>query len=53
VHGPIALVEPTYPILVFMPTDQAAAGLGVLAAEPTQGEQRLTDDRRLYARARA
>lgn len=32
VHGPIALVEPTYPVLVFMPTDQAAAGLGVLAA---------------------
>ena len=33
VHGPIALVEPTYPVLVFMPTDQAAAGLGVLAAD--------------------
>ena len=33
VHGPIALVEATYPVLIFMPTDQAAAGLRALAAE--------------------
>jgi glutamine---fructose-6-phosphate transaminase (isomerizing) len=32
-HGPIALVEPSYPILLFMPTDQAAAGLRALAAD--------------------
>jgi glutamine---fructose-6-phosphate transaminase (isomerizing) len=32
-HGPIALVEPTYPILLFMPTDQAASGLRSLAAD--------------------
>jgi glucosamine--fructose-6-phosphate aminotransferase (isomerizing) len=32
-HGPVALVEPSYPILLFMPTDQAAAGLRALAAD--------------------
>jgi glucosamine--fructose-6-phosphate aminotransferase (isomerizing) len=32
-HGPIALVEPAYPILLFTPTDAAAAGLRELAAE--------------------
>jgi glutamine---fructose-6-phosphate transaminase (isomerizing) len=32
-HGPIALVEPSYPILLFMPTDAAAAGLRSLAAD--------------------
>jgi glutamine---fructose-6-phosphate transaminase (isomerizing) len=32
-HGPIALVEPSYPVLLFMPTDQAAAGLRALAAD--------------------
>ena len=32
-HGPIALVEPSYPVLLFMPTDQAAAGLRSLAAD--------------------
>ena len=32
-HGPIALVEASYPVLVFMPTDQAAAGLDALAAD--------------------
>jgi glucosamine--fructose-6-phosphate aminotransferase (isomerizing) len=31
VHGPVALVEPDYPILMFMPTDEAAAGLRDLA----------------------
>src|SRR5215208_1567574 len=30
-HGPVALVEPRYPILLLMPTDQAAAGLRELA----------------------
>jgi glucosamine--fructose-6-phosphate aminotransferase (isomerizing) len=32
-HGPIALVESSYPILLFIPTDQAAAGLRSLAAD--------------------
>lgn len=32
-HGPIALVEPAYPALVFAPTDSAAAGLHALAAD--------------------
>jgi glucosamine--fructose-6-phosphate aminotransferase (isomerizing) len=32
-HGPITLVESSYPILVFMPTDQAASGLKALAAD--------------------
>jgi glucosamine--fructose-6-phosphate aminotransferase (isomerizing) len=32
-HGPIALVEPSYPVIVFMPTDAAAAGLQLLAAD--------------------
>ena len=32
-HGPIALVEPSYPILLFMPTDEAAAGLRALAGD--------------------
>jgi glutamine---fructose-6-phosphate transaminase (isomerizing) len=32
-HGPIALVESSYPVLLFMPTDQAAAGLRALAAD--------------------
>jgi glutamine---fructose-6-phosphate transaminase (isomerizing) len=32
-HGPIALVEASYPILVFMPTDQASVGLRELAAD--------------------
>ncbi len=32
-HGPIALVSNRYPILMFMPTDQAAAGLHSLAAD--------------------
>jgi glucosamine--fructose-6-phosphate aminotransferase (isomerizing) len=32
-HGPIALVASSYPILLFMPTDEAAAGLRVLAAD--------------------
>src|SRR5215467_9177986 len=32
-HGPVALVAPRYPVLLFMPTDQAAAGLRSLAAD--------------------
>jgi len=32
VHGPVALVESDYPILLFMPTDAAAAGMRQLAA---------------------
>ncbi len=31
-HGPVALVSPHYPVLLFMPTDVAAAGLQELAA---------------------
>src|SRR5205823_4574385 len=32
-HGPVALVEPRYPILMFVPGDAAAAGLEQLAAD--------------------
>jgi glutamine---fructose-6-phosphate transaminase (isomerizing) len=32
-HGPVALVSPLYPIVLFMPTDEAAAGLRDLAAD--------------------
>jgi glucosamine--fructose-6-phosphate aminotransferase (isomerizing) len=32
-HGPIALVESSYPALLFVPTDHAAAGLRALAAD--------------------
>jgi glucosamine--fructose-6-phosphate aminotransferase (isomerizing) len=32
-HGPIALVQPYYPILLFTPTDEAAAGVRELAAD--------------------
>jgi glucosamine--fructose-6-phosphate aminotransferase (isomerizing) len=32
-HGPIALVQPHYPILLFTPTDEAAAGVRELAAD--------------------
>ena len=32
-HGPVALVSTRYPILVLMPTDEAAAGLRRLAAD--------------------
>jgi glucosamine--fructose-6-phosphate aminotransferase (isomerizing) len=32
-HGPIALVESSYPVVLFMPTDQAAAGMRSLAAD--------------------
>jgi glucosamine--fructose-6-phosphate aminotransferase (isomerizing) len=32
VHGPVALVESGYPVLVFMPTDAAAVGMQQLAA---------------------
>jgi glucosamine--fructose-6-phosphate aminotransferase (isomerizing) len=32
-HGPIALVESSYPALLFVPTDHAAVGLRALAAD--------------------
>jgi glutamine---fructose-6-phosphate transaminase (isomerizing) len=32
-HGPIALVESSYPALLFVPSDDAAAGLRALAAD--------------------
>jgi len=32
-HGPISLVSPLYPIMLFMPTDAAAMGLRDLAAD--------------------
>jgi glutamine---fructose-6-phosphate transaminase (isomerizing) len=32
-HGPITLVESSYPVLLFMPTDEAAAGMRTLAAD--------------------
>ena len=32
-HGPVALVEPRYPVLMFMPDDAAADGLWRLAAD--------------------
>jgi glucosamine--fructose-6-phosphate aminotransferase (isomerizing) len=32
-HGPIALVESSYPVLLFVATDEAAAGLHLLAAD--------------------
>lgn len=32
-HGPVALVETSYPMLLFLPTDEAAAGLRELAAD--------------------
>jgi glucosamine--fructose-6-phosphate aminotransferase (isomerizing) len=32
-HGPVALVSTLYPILMFMPTDEAARGLRELAAD--------------------
>jgi glucosamine--fructose-6-phosphate aminotransferase (isomerizing) len=35
-HGPIALVSPRYPIMIFGPADAAAAGLDELAANLTR-----------------
>jgi glucosamine--fructose-6-phosphate aminotransferase (isomerizing) len=35
-HGPVALVSSRYPILMFMPTDQAADGMRQLAADLRQ-----------------
>ena len=32
-HGPVALVSPLYPILMFLPTDAAATGMRALAAD--------------------
>jgi glucosamine--fructose-6-phosphate aminotransferase (isomerizing) len=32
-HGPLALVAPRYPVLIFMPTDAAATGLREFAAD--------------------
>jgi glucosamine--fructose-6-phosphate aminotransferase (isomerizing) len=34
-HGPVALVEPRYPILMFMPGDEATEGMTRLAADLT------------------
>jgi len=34
-HGPITLIASAYPVLIFAPTDEAAAGLSDLAAELT------------------
>jgi len=31
-HGPVALISPRYPVLLFMPSDAAAAGMRELAA---------------------
>ena len=41
VHGPIALVSARYPILMFMPTDEAAHGLRALAADLHQKDARV------------
>ena len=41
VHGPIALVSARYPILMFMPTDQAAQGLRALGADLHQTDARV------------
>ncbi len=35
-HGPVALVSSRYPVLMFMPTDEAAAGMAGLAADLRQ-----------------
>lgn len=35
-HGPIALVDAAYPVLLFRPTDEAAAGLDALVADLRQ-----------------
>jgi glucosamine--fructose-6-phosphate aminotransferase (isomerizing) len=32
-HGPVALVSPDYPILLFNPADEAAAGVSAMAAD--------------------
>jgi fructoselysine-6-P-deglycase FrlB-like protein len=32
-HGPITLVEPAYPVLLFAPADQAAAGIETLRTD--------------------
>ena len=32
-HGPITLVEPAYPVLLFTPADQAAAGIETLRTD--------------------
>jgi glutamine---fructose-6-phosphate transaminase (isomerizing) len=40
-HGPIALVSIRYPILMFMPTDQAAPGLRTLAGDLAQKGARV------------
>jgi glutamine---fructose-6-phosphate transaminase (isomerizing) len=40
-HGPIALVSIRYPILMFMPTDQAATGLRALAGDLAQKGARV------------
>lgn len=35
-HGPVALVSPLYPVVLFMPTDAAAVGMAELAADLTR-----------------
>jgi glutamine---fructose-6-phosphate transaminase (isomerizing) len=50
-HGPIALVESSYPILLFLPTDQAAADLRLLAEDLCRKNARvfMTDYRRQHS----
>jgi len=50
-HGPIALVESSYPILLFVPMDQAAPGLRLLAADLRRKNASVfvTDDGRHHA----
>src|SRR5262249_15112911 len=35
-HGPVALISDLYPLLMFMPADDAAEGLAALAADLTR-----------------
>ena len=50
-HGPITLVESAYPVLLFAPADQAAAGIETLADRPrAQGRLRVLDRGRIRAR---
>lgn len=40
-HGPMALVSTSYPVVLFMPTDEASAGLRELAADLRRKEAAL------------
>jgi glucosamine--fructose-6-phosphate aminotransferase (isomerizing) len=42
-HGPIALVGPRYPVLMFVPTDAAAPGMRLLARELKNGTLLIAD----------